>query len=101
VEEERLRLGDRRPGRRRITPGRTAGEGSGERKDGGRRRLRSDGKQRNARVGSDSGWIGERERRWRAGHTGPSGLGTGNRLLAKFGIRRFFYPILTNLTEFY
>jgi hypothetical protein len=29
VEEERLRLGDGRPGRRRrLTPGRTAGEGS-------------------------------------------------------------------------
>jgi hypothetical protein len=26
VKEERLRLGDRRPGRRRLTPGRTAGE---------------------------------------------------------------------------
>jgi hypothetical protein len=26
---------DRRPGRRRLTPGRTAGEGSGEREDGG------------------------------------------------------------------
>jgi hypothetical protein len=31
--------------------------------DGGRR-LRSDGQQRDARVGS--GWIGEREWRWRA-----------------------------------
>jgi hypothetical protein len=29
VEEERLLLGDGRPGRRRLTPGRTAGEGSG------------------------------------------------------------------------
>jgi hypothetical protein len=45
VEEERLRLGDGRPRRQRLTPGRTAGEGFGERGDGGGRRLRSDGQQ--------------------------------------------------------
>jgi hypothetical protein len=45
VEEERMRLGDGQPGRRRLTPGRTAGEGSGEREDGGERRPRSDGQQ--------------------------------------------------------
>jgi hypothetical protein len=48
VEEERLRLGDGRPGRRRLTPGRTAGEGSGEREDGDGRKLRSDGQQANS-----------------------------------------------------
>jgi hypothetical protein len=48
VEEERRRLGGGRPGRRRLTPGRTTGEGSGEREDGGGRRLRSDGQQRDA-----------------------------------------------------
>jgi hypothetical protein len=57
VEEERLRVGGGRPGRRRLTPGRTAGEGSREREDGGGRRLRSEGQQRDARVGQ----IGEGE----------------------------------------
>jgi hypothetical protein len=37
--------------RRRLTPGRTAGEGAGEREDGGGRRLRIDGQQRDAWVG--------------------------------------------------
>jgi hypothetical protein len=50
VEEDRLRLGDGRPGRWRLTTGRTAGEGSGEREDGGGRRLRSYGQRRDARV---------------------------------------------------
>jgi hypothetical protein len=44
VEEERQRLGvEIGPRRRRLTPGRTAGEGSGEREDGGGRRLRRAG----------------------------------------------------------
>jgi hypothetical protein len=71
VEEERLWPGDGRPGRRRLTPGRTAGEGSGEREDGGGRRLRSDGQQRDARVGFGMNCrIGEGEWRWRAGQIG-------------------------------
>jgi hypothetical protein len=56
VEEERLRLEDGRPGRRRLTLSRTADEGSGEQEDGGGRRLRSDGQQRDARVVFGMDW---------------------------------------------
>jgi hypothetical protein len=74
VEEERLWLEDGRPGRRRLTPGRTAGEGSGEWEDGDGRRLRGDGQQRDARVGFRMDCrIGEGEWRWR------DRLGRGNR----------------------
>jgi hypothetical protein len=103
VEEERLRLGHGRPGRRRLTPGRTAGEGSGEREAGGGRRLRSNGKQRDA--------LGLVPIRHGLGKGSGGGVldisGTGNRLLeveavTKFRIRLFFfYLLLINLIEFY
>jgi hypothetical protein len=52
------------PGRRRLTPGRRAGEGSGEREDGGGRRLRRAGGWRRAkapeseRAAAGLGWGG-------------------------------------------
>jgi hypothetical protein len=57
VEEERLRL-DGRPGRRRLTPGRTAGEDSESgRMAAGERRQQRDARVRFGMIGESGGVL--------------------------------------------